>query len=606
MTDPTAECDLIMKGGITSGVVYPRAAGHLAQRYRFRRLGGASAGAIAAAFVAAAEHGRTRGGFDALDGVPDELGSKLSTLFQPSPSTRPAFELLTAWIEPEWGLPRKTLSTVSGIVRRAPIVFVVALAVTMAPILAVERELSAAVLVWLPGALVVALLAAAARLLLLTLRALPANGYGLCDGQTRTGSRAPAPLTEWIATELDRVAGLAPGDGPLTFRHLWGEEAAEAHLELDAREKAHQRVRAGERRRALELRQLDLEVMTTNLTFRRPYRFPFATDLFLFCQQRLRTYFPQPVVDHMVARSTEVPDEDDRDEAGRRCTIETLCPCHRTRLRHLPPAPDLPLVLAARLSLSFPGLISAVPLFCIDWSRGPGHRQVIEVWFSDGGIASNFPMHLFDAPWPDRPTFGINLQPPHPDFLDQLVWRAPKGSSGIVPRSHPMHSMIGFAHSILDTMQNWTDSMQITMPGFRDRVAELRHREDEGGINLRMNAETITRLADRGAEAAALFDSFDHDLHRWIRYRVAAAGVDELLDHLSSRYHDDDGVAAFLNAYGPTAPSYAHGSTTAAKIDAAATAVLMDAAKAFHDSHHPATAGRVPHPRPVLRTVPRQ
>jgi Patatin-like phospholipase len=120
MTDPTAECDLVMKGGITSGVVYPRAAGHLAERYRFRRLGGASAGAIAAAFVAAAEHGRIRGAFDALDGVPDELGSKLSTLFQPSPSTQPAFELLTAWIEPEWGLPRKALSTVAGIVRRAP------------------------------------------------------------------------------------------------------------------------------------------------------------------------------------------------------------------------------------------------------------------------------------------------------------------------------------------------------------------------------------------------------------------------------------------------------------------------------------------------------
>ena len=45
---PSDECDMIMKGGITSGVVYPRAACRLAQRYRFRLLGGASAGAIAA------------------------------------------------------------------------------------------------------------------------------------------------------------------------------------------------------------------------------------------------------------------------------------------------------------------------------------------------------------------------------------------------------------------------------------------------------------------------------------------------------------------------------------------------------------------------------
>jgi hypothetical protein len=46
--NPEADCDLIMKGGITSGVVYPLTACQLAKRYRFRRLGGASAGAIAA------------------------------------------------------------------------------------------------------------------------------------------------------------------------------------------------------------------------------------------------------------------------------------------------------------------------------------------------------------------------------------------------------------------------------------------------------------------------------------------------------------------------------------------------------------------------------
>ncbi len=56
-----------MKGGITSGVVYPRALTELAGRYRFRSVGGSSAGAIAAAMAAAAEYGRDRGGFDRLD-----------------------------------------------------------------------------------------------------------------------------------------------------------------------------------------------------------------------------------------------------------------------------------------------------------------------------------------------------------------------------------------------------------------------------------------------------------------------------------------------------------------------------------------------------------
>lgn len=64
------ECDLIMKGGTTSGIVYPKAIHHLSQYYRFRSIGGASAGAIAAALTAAAEFGRTAnpGVFDQLKG----------------------------------------------------------------------------------------------------------------------------------------------------------------------------------------------------------------------------------------------------------------------------------------------------------------------------------------------------------------------------------------------------------------------------------------------------------------------------------------------------------------------------------------------------------
>ena len=41
-------CDLVMKGGITSGVVYPKAIDELAHEYMFKNIGGTSAGAIAA------------------------------------------------------------------------------------------------------------------------------------------------------------------------------------------------------------------------------------------------------------------------------------------------------------------------------------------------------------------------------------------------------------------------------------------------------------------------------------------------------------------------------------------------------------------------------
>ena len=42
------ECDLVMQGGITSGVAYPAAVLELYKTFRFRSIGGASAGAMAA------------------------------------------------------------------------------------------------------------------------------------------------------------------------------------------------------------------------------------------------------------------------------------------------------------------------------------------------------------------------------------------------------------------------------------------------------------------------------------------------------------------------------------------------------------------------------
>ena len=54
MAKPEQSCDVVLKGGITSGVVYPLALVALAEKYRFSNIGGTSAGAIAAAAAAAA------------------------------------------------------------------------------------------------------------------------------------------------------------------------------------------------------------------------------------------------------------------------------------------------------------------------------------------------------------------------------------------------------------------------------------------------------------------------------------------------------------------------------------------------------------------------
>jgi hypothetical protein len=95
--NPAAVCDVIMKGGITSGVVYPLALTELAKQFRLSRAGGTSASAIAAA---AAEYGRhvPGRGFVLLAKLPAEVGKILFSVFQPTPALKPVFDILVAAI----------------------------------------------------------------------------------------------------------------------------------------------------------------------------------------------------------------------------------------------------------------------------------------------------------------------------------------------------------------------------------------------------------------------------------------------------------------------------------------------------------------------------
>src|SRR5262249_18324906 len=150
----------------------------------------------------------------------------------------------------------------------------------------------------------------------------------------------------------------------------------------------------------------------------------------------------------------------------------------------------LPVVFAARLSLSFPLLFCAVPLYAVDWSRRrrevgepkpdsrvPGdaleHDEVRKpecVWFADGGICSNFPMHLFDSPLPRWPTFGINLREARPDRPAQ-VWMPTSNRAGIAQLwkrlgvAPGLGSTGGLFGAIFDAAQNWTDNLQTFVPG---------------------------------------------------------------------------------------------------------------------------------------------
>jgi predicted acylesterase/phospholipase RssA len=106
-TVPERRCDIVMKGGITSGIVYPPAVYEIAKHFRFVNVGGASAGAIAASLTAAAEYrrhvelqkhsGNELKGFELLDAIPTDLSkdAALLGLFRPNSKTRTLYEYIT-------------------------------------------------------------------------------------------------------------------------------------------------------------------------------------------------------------------------------------------------------------------------------------------------------------------------------------------------------------------------------------------------------------------------------------------------------------------------------------------------------------------------------
>ena len=224
---PAAEryCDLIMKGGITSGVVYPEAINQLSQHYRFKSIGGSSAGAMAAALTAAAEYQRRQcgssAGFELLAALPDQLGEdipatntrRLLSLFQPQDGTHRLFAVLISALNRGstygriasivWGfLKAYWPAALGGVVvgfwlghegGLLTSLLMIALLVVVAVGVWVYRDVS--------GALV-------------------NNGFGLCNGMPGKNSNTEA-LTPWLHQLIQQAAGRAEGEPPLTFGDLW-------------------------------------------------------------------------------------------------------------------------------------------------------------------------------------------------------------------------------------------------------------------------------------------------------------------------------------------------------------------------------------------------
>ncbi len=588
-------CDLVLTGGVASGVVYPWAIIELARAYRFRNIGGTSVGAMAAALAAAAEYGRRtsyEAPFEVLRRAPASLArtlpdgrTRMLSLFQPNKHGQ---RLIRLWgrlgrgnqgrEDKECRCPRRGGALRSVWLALCIYKWPVALGALVGALLATVIPEGVSQLLRRPPvewtylsiafvtmvALLAALLAWAWAVWSDIRHGLIENCYGLCKGGTiepAGGDDGPTGISDWLHDGIQRSAGLNEDDPPLTFRDLW---CAPAYPGAD-------RLPCGPDEPAGR-RSINLQMITTNVTHGRPYRLPLAdrTSRLFFRRDELEDYFPPWVLDALVASSRPYAPRNGSDPAANEATQGLL---------ELPEE-DLPIVVAARLSLSFPLLFSAVPLWAIDYEAPLGERTLRRCLFSDGGVSSNFPIHLFDAAIPRWPTFGMWLdrRPPYkypqadnPE-VEQEVWLPEFNGQGrgdnwnrFDPESKPADSksripcqdpelggngrhaamLLGFVLGIASSATDWHDRTSIRLPHTRNRVARLMLLPGEGGLHIGMPRQQILQMAHRygtkaGQEFVERFAERDGrpsrawSEQRWIRFNLIVNGLRERLDGLAT------------------------------------------------------------------------
>lgn len=531
---PERTCDIVMKGGITSGIVYPKAIYEIAKSYRFVNIGGTSAGAIASALTAAAEYNRrennTFDGFQKLNTLPNELGesvgnrSKLLSLFQPNKSTKKIFNTLINFVEQKSKFS-KYIFFFSSLIKNFSLIPLISLLVgaLLVYLSLLNYPLNASswiiIIITLVLLLIVSVISTCVRFVFVSKRILSENYYGLTtgfNGNLNTSNDNQNTLTNWLADLIDDVAGISDPNQPLTFGNLKGKPGEDI---------------------------ISLRMYTTNLAWGKPHSLPFETsdsiNNFYFRKEELRKFFPDRIIQTMECD----PKQSDNNLKG---------------YLKFPDPEFLPVVVAARMSLSFPILISAIPLYAIDYRRtenqnDPPGEQIIfdKCLFSDGGICSNFPVHLFDSPLPKRPTFAFNLnQFPigKRNESDQClnIYSTKTNSSGILPDWYRYeNSIVDFLKSIMNTMQNWSDNTQSRMPGYRDRIVHIHLSKEEGGLNLNMPSDIIDNLSLRGKCAGEEFVrrfSGGNDIemnwnnHRLIRLRTTLGLLEEELKEMENSF----------------------------------------------------------------------
>ena len=124
---------------------------------------------------------------------------------------------------------------------------------------------------------------------------------------------------------------------------------------------------------------------------------------------------------------------------------------------------ELSIADAVRMSMSIPIFFEPVA-FRVE--KEGEDRILGEHVMVDGGMLSNFPVHVFDVDGePDWPTFGLLLTEPEA--------RAPAGReiTGVQPSQGPMTKTIDYAKSLLETLLEAHDRMYLEAADFVRTIA---------------------------------------------------------------------------------------------------------------------------------------
>jgi hypothetical protein len=173
-----------------------------------------------------------------------------------------------------------------------------------------------------------------------------------------------------------------------------------------------------------------------------------------------------------------------------------------------------------------------------------------------------------------------------------------------------------FAGSVVYAAKDWQDQLQSTLSGYRERIAHVYLTESEGGLNLAMPEATIGKLVDYGRRAGDLLvgqhnaegdlEPFDFDDHRWRRFLVAFAALEDALGKAADVWFAQ-GFETFIKSYVQHPRSYYDPKRPGWRDDVLARfGRLMATAKDWKATPlRSAEGNKIPSPATDLRITPR-